>query len=302
MLVDLVPGLIDLPDAFVSLSGQVIDQTRRAVGGFLNDTFKQALAFEAVEQGIDGANCHHQAGDGGEAFDQFITMDLLLAQNVEQAQFKQSFFDLREPFVVAQWRLSIQINLALLCIARYMVVNAIVAHVSIDSLGLRYTHGMRFCYRASDLTIRFRLLLLAVLCVGIYLSLTLSVKRTFTFMDATTATCRYETRWFNGLFTTGKRTDVSSLEMWAREHDLFKGYDWCCVEGTLRTVFNQAVGAGHGPAPAIFPMRVYGTQMMVKYATDEELTEFMNAMNSGNRDQQEKAVDKMLQIVEQRIK
>lgn len=132
-------------------------------------------------------------------------------------------------------------------------------------------------------------------------ALNTSVKRHFRWIVATTASHRYETQWFGGWFTTGKRIQVTDLEVWAREHDMFKGYDWRCVEGTFLTITNRAVGFGHGRPPEISELGGSGADLWAIYGSEQELKVFMTVMNQGTSQEKTDATIMARNMIDERV-
>ena len=114
-------------------------------------------------------------------------------------------------------------------------------------------------------------------------------------IDATTASVKYQTRWTWG-YDTPQRIEQSQLELWARKNNQFKGYDWRCTAGTFKTILGSQRGSGHGPAPEIYPLHQIEVDLFVKNATQDELNEFMKVMNTGTVSEKEGAVTKAIDI------
>lgn len=130
----------------------------------------------------------------------------------------------------------------------------------------------------------------------VFFLLTMTVKREMIWVDAMTASVKYQTRWVWG-YDTPQRIEQSQLELWARKNNQFNGYDWQYIAGTLQTLLGSPTGRACGHAPEIYSLHGFSINLFVKNATQEELNEFMKIMNTGTVSEKKDAVTKAFDIV-----
>ena len=116
--------------------------------------------------------------------------------------------------------------------------------------------------------------------------------------------CGYKETWIDAVSGSTKvehrmlwsepsvSVERSALWAWMENHGRNVDYRWTFLSSTSESVFGSVPGRGCGTAPPIYPLRGGLGERFVANASDEELAEFIDAMESGSKSWQEAAVAK----------
>jgi hypothetical protein len=147
---------------------------------------------------------------------------------------------------------------------------------------LRYiARGRRFPWKRIVLGL---LILVALICAW-----TVEVSTDDLQIDAVTGTMFRKTSWRFG-FTTGERIDASPLEIELKKRGIPWTPNWCFLNSNGQNIMGLLLYRGCSNGPPILGMKPI-LQPFVAKATDAELREFVQVMQSGTDDQQKAAVD-----------
>ena len=135
-----------------------------------------------------------------------------------------------------------------------------------------------------------RIFVLSSLGAALLLSLILlPVRQTERRMDAITGSIEQRTRWLMGIWPAPVIT-ASPLEIRLRKMGLRCNRDWRTISLTDQTIFGNANRRACGAAPPIYPLTTVLAQF-VAASDDQQIREFIRAMQVGTEGDQRKAVD-----------
>jgi hypothetical protein len=135
-----------------------------------------------------------------------------------------------------------------------------------------------------------------VICMLIlFLSFIVPVQREMGWIDALTASMKYQTYLTFGFEMTPllKSTPVikpSPLANWLERQEGKLEYNWRHINGTLKTIWGKPFAFGHGSAPPIYFLKGDMLEHFVISSSDEELRHFVDVMRHGTNEEQEAAV------------
>jgi hypothetical protein len=135
-----------------------------------------------------------------------------------------------------------------------------------------------------------RILTFVAVAIGIaWIVINLPLRHDRTWIDPITGSMKYETSVL--VFST-TRVDKSALHLWAEKDTASYKPKWHFLCETTKNVFDQPLAAGASPAPTIYELQTgKWNSEFVRRSSDQELTDFVKAMQHGDEVECKKLVD-----------
>lgn len=134
-----------------------------------------------------------------------------------------------------------------------------------------------------------KLVALTVFAIGLFAVSMAPYTNTKIWIDAVSGSTKIEKRslWSE----PSVALERSALRLWMESHGRNSDYHWTFLTSRTASVFGNVLGRGCSPAPPIYELRSV-LAVYVANSSDDELAEFVNAMESDSKGRQDAVVAK----------